>query len=371
MVKNSIEFRKTRYFKLSSQLAQIDDAKLRCLLEQSVASIGWGRNHILEIGQSKVFVKRIAVTQVEYDNMFSTKNLYELPTYYNYGIGSAGFGVHRELVAHIKTTNWVLAGALANFPLMYHYRFRPFSGARAAVDMESHNNYVSYWGNSENIGRYMLDRAAAPYELVLFLEHIPYELSSWLWHNPDKVERVLDDLRETITFLRKQGVIHFDAHYHNILTDGERTYLTDFGLVLDKSFDLSKEEASFFKSNTYYDYGEFLAGLDFLLYQVYKNLSDSDKHKVMQKYGIPEGTQPHEVTPLLRNNIEAVAADGIMSLDANYIASIIKYRSVIELMRDFYVELGANFKKDTKFRNAELRRRLKATRFLSSPRSKH
>ena len=70
--------------------------------------------------------------------MFSTKNLYDLPTYYQYGVGSAGFGVFRELVANIKTTNWVLQGAIANFPLLYHARIIPFSGERPDVDMERH-----------------------------------------------------------------------------------------------------------------------------------------------------------------------------------------------------------------------------------------
>ena len=57
-----------------------------------------------------MFVKRVPVTDLEYENMFSTRNLYDIPTYYNYGFGSAGFGVYRELVTHVKASNWVLAG---------------------------------------------------------------------------------------------------------------------------------------------------------------------------------------------------------------------------------------------------------------------
>src|SRR3954447_4534447 len=138
MARNSIESRRERYFKLSSQIAQIDNVELISLFGSGPSSEGWGRNHTLEIGRSKVFVKRVPVTDLEYENLFSTRNLYELPTYYNYGVGSAGFGVFRELLAHIKTTNWVLEGAIASFPLLYHYRIIPCLGERPEVDMEQH-----------------------------------------------------------------------------------------------------------------------------------------------------------------------------------------------------------------------------------------
>ncbi len=39
---------------------------------------------------------------------------------------------------------------------------------------ESIQSFVEYWGNNENVSNYMLDRANAKYELVLFLEYIPY-----------------------------------------------------------------------------------------------------------------------------------------------------------------------------------------------------
>src|SRR5437016_5442768 len=136
MAKNPIQLRRERYFTLSSLIAQLDNDRLRSLFDDSESGAGWGKNHTITIGHSKVFVKRVPVTTIEYDNMFSTRNLYDLPTYYNYGVGSAGLGVFRELVTHIKTTNWVLEGAIATFPLTYHYRIIPISGARANADTE-------------------------------------------------------------------------------------------------------------------------------------------------------------------------------------------------------------------------------------------
>lgn len=178
MAKNSIELRRKRYFQLSSQIAQLDNAQLHSLFDNCQSSLGFGLTHTVVLGQSQVFVKRIPVTTIEYDNLFSTKNLYDLPTYFNYGLGSAGLGVaglgvFRELVIHIKTTQWVLEEVIATFPLMYHYRIMPFSGQRIDVDRERLKGFVEYWGNSANVGNYMVDRASASHELVLFLEHIP------------------------------------------------------------------------------------------------------------------------------------------------------------------------------------------------------
>ncbi|BAY46408.1 hypothetical protein SAMD00079811_40190 [Scytonema sp. HK-05] len=367
MGKNHIELRRKKYFKLSSQIAQLDNAQLHSLFnnsESNESSTGWGINHAIVLGQSKVFVKRVPVTNIEYDNLFSTRNLYDLPTYCNYGFGSTGFGVFRELVTHIKTTNWVLEGAIATFPLMYHYRIIPFSGRRTDVDRSRLKDYVEYWGNSANAGNYVVDRAHANYELVLFIEHIPYVLETWLRENPNKLQKPLDDLRTTIDFLRTKGIIHFDAHFQNVLTDGEQIYLTDFGLVLDKSFTLTKDEESFFKQNTFYDYGEVLRNLGHLIRPSYDSCSENDKRRIMEKYGIKEGLQPYQLRSILLDNIEQIHADGVMKLDEFYVASIVKYRSIIALMQDFFSDMWGNNKKDTKLDHAKLRLLLKQTGFV-------
>ncbi|MGB3295935.1 MAG: hypothetical protein WBB01_23375, partial [Phormidesmis sp.] len=95
----------------------MDTVQLRSCLKDS--ELGWGTNQTIFVGQSQVFVKRIPITDIEYNHLFSTKNLYDLPTYFNYGLGSAGLGAFRELVTHLKTTHWVLAEEIATFPLMY------------------------------------------------------------------------------------------------------------------------------------------------------------------------------------------------------------------------------------------------------------
>jgi hypothetical protein len=364
MAKNHLQRRRKLYFELSSHLAQIDHAELCSLLDNSKAHGGWGKHHTITIGKSKVFVKRIPLTNVEYDNLFSTKNLYDLPMYYHYGVGSAGFGVFRELVTHIKTTNWVLAGAIATFPLMYHYRIIPFSGTRADVDLERHKRYVEYWGNNVNVGRYLLDRANANYEAVLFLEYIPYTMATWLQEYPRKIHRVIADMRDTITFLRNHGIIHLDAHFFNVVTDGKRFYLTDFGLVLDKSFALTQAEQLFYQQNTYYDYGQLSWGLGCHFVEMYWNLPDADRNRIAERIGLSEESRFEEQMSSLIDNIDEIQVD--FQLDRRFVASLRKYRPLILLMNDFYLELKKNNKKDTRLNHTKLRRLLKETGFISN-----
>ena len=52
-------------------------------------------------------------------------------------------------------------------------------------------------------------------------------------------------LCQTVTFLRQHGIVHFDAHFGNVLTDGDEYYLADFGLALDGTFELTATERRF------------------------------------------------------------------------------------------------------------------------------
>jgi hypothetical protein len=361
MTQNSLTDRKKRYFQLSSQIAKLDNTQLLALFNDQEPRMGWGINHTIQMGESAVFVKRVPITDVEYHNLLSTKNLYDLPTYYNYGIGSAGFNVFRELMAHLKTTHWVLDGAIDTFPLMYHYRVIPFSGWRVHVDMAQHQKYVEYWGDNANIGNYVLGRTKANYELVLFLEYVPYVLATWLQNHHGQCQQPLADLFRTVDFLREQGVVHFDAHFNNVLTDGDRAYLTDFGLVLDRSFSLTKKEEDFFTEHVFYDYGVIMSSLGAVASSLYDLCPEPDRLKIKEKYGITEDLKPHEIRSMLLNNIEQIITDGIIKLDDTYVSAIVKYRSVITLMQDFFTHMWVNQQKNTKFPGAKLQILLQAT----------
>ena len=364
MADNQLERRRKLYYQLSSQIAQISNAELLSMYGGSETPGSFGENHVVTLGRHKVFVKRVPVTGLEYSNMFSTRNMYNLPAYYNYGLNSAGLGVFRELVTHIKTTNWVLAGEIGTFPLLYHYRIIPFTGAHREVDRERLADYVTYWGGDENIGRYTLDRASAPYELVLFLEHFPHTVETWLLENASKIPLVLADARETITFLRNNGILHLDSHFHNMLTDGKRVYLSDFGLVLDKHFDLTPPEKQFYRNNSFYDYGLLLWSLVSPLLEMYRRLPDADKRRICKKYGVAAEAPVAELMTFLLNNVEELASSRAMKLHRNYVASLTKYRSIITLMHSFYSEMRNNPAKDTHLDNAALRLMLTETVFV-------
>ena len=47
--------------------------------------------------------------------------------------------------------------------------------------------------------------------------------------------------------MNERGMLHFDLHRHNVLTDGERLYVADFGLAVCADFDLSPAERAFFE----------------------------------------------------------------------------------------------------------------------------
>jgi serine/threonine protein kinase len=359
MAKNALADRKQRYFQLSSQIAQLDNDQLLALLNQAKPKMGWGINHTIQMDQSVVFVKRLPITDLEYHNLFSTKNLYDLPTYYNYGIGSAGFGVFRELIMHLKTTHWVLDGVIDTFPLMYHYRIMPFSGWRVDVDMAQHQKYVAYWGSNANIGNYVWGRTQASYELVLCLEYVPDVLATWLQNHAGQCQQPMTDLFKTVDFLSGQGIIHFDAHFNNVLTDGDRAYLTDFGLVLDRNFSLTKEEKNFFDQHVCYDYGVILSSLGAVISSLYDLCSEPDRLKIQKKYSIVAGLKPHEIRSILLNNVEQICADEMLQIDDTYISAIIKYRSPIALMQDFFTQMQNNSRKDIKFPGSELQIMLK------------
>jgi hypothetical protein len=359
----SLPERRRAYFTLSSQIAQRDNAHWRSLLEEGPSGGGWGRSQTLNLGRTPVFVKRIPVTDRELENAFSTRNLYDLPTYYNYGVGSAGMGVFRELAAHIKTTNWVLGGEIAAFPLMYHYRIVPFTGKRAEPDIERHRANVEYWGGSASIDKYLLDRANAQHELVLVLEYVPHTLGPWLAKHPSRLNRALEELRATIHFLRKNGVIHFDAHYWNVLTDGQHIYLTDFGLVLDRGFALTPAEQIFYRQHLDYDYGQVLGCLDSVLLHAYNAAPEQNRCQLQQAYSIPDATHHHEQARVLLDNLEAIHRSGVLGLGKSAAATILKYRPVVTLMGGFFSEMQQNRRKDTKFPWTKLRRLLRDTGF--------
>lgn len=219
-------------------------------------------SRIVEVAGHRVFVKTIPVTDLELEHPGSTRNHFDLPIVYNYGVGSAGFGAAREVAAHATTTRWVREGVIGGFPLLYHHRLLPLAGQTRQRSAEQLDRYVDCWDGDPAVRRFIEAREASTHSITMFIEHVPHVLQDWLPLNQDTIGWVIDQAIEITTFLRGNGVAHLDSNPSNILTDGEQLFFADFGLFLDHTFDLSDQERAFLDGHRYFDIAEFITSLD-------------------------------------------------------------------------------------------------------------
>lgn len=256
------------YSAVSTSLALCSDREL-CHLVDTAAPLGsgvGGTSALLEVDGTPVFVKRLALTDLERrpDNIRSTANLFGLPVFCHSGLGvpgSPGWGAWRELAVHIMTTNWVLAHDHEGFPLMYHWRVLPHTGQALPEELADVENVVAYWGGGPQVRHRVEALRDSTACVALFLEYIPQNLHDWLdvqvKADAETAVRacsmVVKELDAGISFMNARGLLHFDGHFQNILTDGERLFFTDYGLAISSRFDLSKEEVDFFAEHQTYD----------------------------------------------------------------------------------------------------------------------
>lgn len=261
--------RLVRYGEVATALGMLGDRQLGRLVAEARAlgsSVG-GSSALLEVAGAPVFVKRIPLTDLERepDNVRSTANVFGMPTFCQRSVvahPAGGFGAWRELAANTMTTNWVLARQSEAFPLMYHWRVLP--GAMPLADeLADIERVVAYWDGSSAVRRRLNALARASASVVLFLEYIPQNVNAWLADQlaagPDAVGAacvmVERRLRADLAFMNSHGLLHLDAHFGNVLTDGERLYLADLGLATSPRFDLSAEERDFLAGVASHDAG--------------------------------------------------------------------------------------------------------------------
>ncbi|MGW1467235.1 protein kinase family protein [Streptomyces sp. NPDC002308] len=256
------------YGEVSTRLSLLSDHRLAEAVVASIplgSGIG-GRSAELDVGGTRVFLKRIPLTDTELrpENARSTANIFGLPLFYQYGVGSAGFGAWRELAVHTMTTNWVLGDEFAGFPLMYHWRVLPDSPPEGFMDeFGGLEGAVAHWEGSSAVRDRLQAVGRSSWSLVVFLEHVEHTLAAWLAErrgaavreggNGSPLCRVEESLMRGAAFMRSRGLVHFDAHFANVLTDGHRLYFTDFGLALSSRFALSADESEFLSRHLAYD----------------------------------------------------------------------------------------------------------------------
>lgn len=299
--------RRTTYGTVSTQLALLSDRRLSELLEKATLlhkGIG-GISAYLEICDTPIFVKKIPLTDLERrpENIMSTTNMFELPLHCQYGVGSPGFGAWRELATHIMTTNWVLTGECPNFPLMYHWRVLPGTqpGPMRAEKSKALEKEVKYWEGSAAVRARLEAIHNASAEVIVFTEYYPENLHKWFGNQISKggavansaITMVEQELIATTSFMNERGLLHFDAHFSNIVTDGQHLYFADFGLALSSGFELSKAEREFFEQHLNYDRGY---ALTHFLYTLTATLFGKDHwEKILQEHGA--GQRMETLTP--------------------------------------------------------------------------
>ena len=203
---------------------------------------------------AEVFVKLLPLTAIELQHRGSTANLFDLPPHYHYRIGSCGFGCWRELEVHQRTTEWVRSGQHPHVPLLYGWRILP-----VVAPLTDELRDVERWGNHPAIQRRVEAIDAAERSVVLFLERVPQTLSHWLnerltTSDPlSVIEATEAKLTELLHVFHDQGLLHMDAHFENVLTDGGELFLSDFGLTIARGFQLDAEERAFFAQHGSFD----------------------------------------------------------------------------------------------------------------------
>lgn len=298
------------YGAVSTALALHSDRALSALVDAGTpigAGIG-GTSALVEVAGTAVFVKRVPLSDLERQprHVRSTANLFGLPLFYHYGVGlvgGAGFGAWRELAVHTMTTNWVLAGESGSFPLMYHWRVLPDTGL-LPEELADIDRVVDYWGGRHRIRRRIEALRDASASIALFLEYLPQNLHEWLTTRVAAGEEATEracamverELAAGIAFMNSRGLLHLDAHFHNILTDGRHLYFGDYGLALSRGFDLAPQEVAFFDRNRSYDRAFSATYLvNWLATALYGLRPEDRETRATMVRGFAEGTPPQDI----------------------------------------------------------------------------
>ncbi|WP_194836736.1 serine/threonine protein phosphatase [Nocardia sp. XZ_19_369] len=247
--------RSNRQRRMSAFLASRSDIELAEFMDTGRSnSVGvGGGSAVVEVDAVQVFVKRIPLTDRELAHPGSTANLFDLPMFCQYGIGGPSFNAWRELAANVIVTDGMLAGRTQSFPMLYHWRVLPGRSPIAAehADIDA---VVATQGGHPAVRARLEALAIAASSLVLFCEYIPHAMPDLLREKPaDKATAVARQLAEMVTFLGDSELLHMDGHFGNMRSDGERIYLSDFGLATSPHFDLSTVERDFAERHTTHD----------------------------------------------------------------------------------------------------------------------
>ena len=350
--------RLARHGELSRWLEDRSDEELLALELSGGARSVWSTTGAVELDGAPVFVKRVPVTARELTQPGATLNHFELPDFYHYGVGSAGFGAFREAQALRSVTDWMAQGEAGRFPLLYHQRLLPGSAGPWRGGM-SLDDYVGYWAGSSAVADMMRQREAATHELWMFLEFVPHMVSDWLMDDGQgQVDTVIAQMAEATAVLRSHGMVHFDAHLANVMTDGVSIYLADFGLVCSADFDISRDERGFLARHDHYDLGLAIAYLGIVLAMRVDREAEEVKDQVGRACGFEPGADRLKMITGLVRGVTNVA--DVVDLAPQFVATLQRYSDVHEYMQGFISALQTDPGKVARYDDAALVVRLRA-----------
>jgi hypothetical protein len=292
----------------------------------------------IELDGCKVFAKRVLLTDLERrsENRMSTENIFQLPTFCQRNVGSVGFGVWRELAANSMTTGWVLSQQSEAFPLMYHWRVLEGAASAGAEPLPEEladvEGMVSYWDGSASMGLRLKALADATASVMIFSEYLPWNLSVWLEQQlaagPAAMESacamVERGLTADIPRMNALGLLHGDAHFGNILTDGHRLYFADLGLATSERFALSPDELNYLHHNASLDRAYVLAKWVNWLVNAFAPTANSLQERMALVRAVAQGQAVQQLIPELPSEVAAI---------------IHRHAAIASLVNDFYVEL--------------------------------
>jgi hypothetical protein len=349
---------------LSARFEALDNQELAGLVTGTRLASGWGAAHQISLDGTPVFAKRIPVTDVEREDLESTRNAYGIPSYLNYPFGSPGLGVGRELRFAVKASGWVESGACAAFPILIHHRLLDSPDEAAALEPGRFVGFTKYRWDESSMNAYLADRAAARHELVMVFEHLLHGAVDWIAGRPDDVVWIMDDIRRVIAFLRSQDVVHFDSDLFNVRTDGQRAYLTDFGLVLDRQFDLGDDELRFLDHHRHFDDGNLLLSVAHQLYWIYRAQPQGRRAAIDAELGVDETTDFDDAVMRLLAAADRFEESGLLPIGRELRALLTAHADAIDYMHSFCAAARRNWSAGITFDDQRLERLLRASGYL-------
>lgn len=333
VVARTVRERRRRWRAVSEALTGFDDDEVAALLSDGRVGHGIGGAHaVFDVGDVQVFAKSVPLTEEERRSARTTANLFGLPANCQYGVGSPSSNVWREVAAHELTTGWVLEGSHDSFPLLYHWRVLPGSDYEVQPEHADVEAAVAFFGGDRSVARRIEATAAAQWSVVLFLEHVPWNVEHWLGRELARgdaaAEAAIEFLQLTLPIsLRKmndRGLFHFDSHLSNILTDGDAVYISDFGLATSTDFDLTATERRFVDDHQLHDPAYTISRIVNQVVTAVSGVVDPQD----PDYGVRNA--------YIRHCAESGEAVGVPPAVA---AFIIRFAPLVVVMNDFYWQL--------------------------------